>query len=152
MPNFAPKYNQKLRPTFTLYNSQISMNLQSVSRIWASYIFQWRFGFRLEPIFDIAPGVNFINVKHTNFLYERRFLQLRLAWRQKFCARKTLMRLTPAASENIVRFKSRQKRSKNNHLARTKAACKKIIKLTPNEENVKSYVLDLATSHISTKE
>jgi len=67
-------------------------------------------------------------------------------------ARKTLMKLTPAASENIVRFKSRQKRSKNNHLACTKAACKKIIKLTPNEENVKSYVLDLATSHISTKE
>ncbi len=32
----------------------------------------------------LRPGVNFINVLRTNFLYERRFLLLRLAWRQKF--------------------------------------------------------------------
>ncbi len=32
--------------------------LQSVSRIWASKIFRWWFGFRLEPIFNTAPAAS----------------------------------------------------------------------------------------------
>jgi hypothetical protein len=63
------------------------MVVQSVSRIWARYIYLWWFGFRLKPIFITAPAASKNNAqfKSSQNRLETNHFALLILIRDKLC-------------------------------------------------------------------